>query len=515
MQKFQQEIDLLLSQRKYSLAIKKVKSKQRKHLLNAELTRLEGIVYLHQNKLILAEKSLIKANKIDPKNDVVMNNIAYIKQQKTEYEFAKQWLKKSIAINPFSIDAYHQLGILNSLQHDYEEAERCYRQVLKISPGHNDCLINLAVLLKNKGEVDSAIKYLHESLNINPFQPQIYWVLANLKVYHFTQTEKEMVNMMLSQDISQKDRESLLFTQAKILEDEGEYKESFQTLKKANTIKYHSFKRKPIDWYAKLQEIKSVFTNEYVARNQNTHVEKYTPVLIAGMPRSGSTLLEQILASHSEVTGASELKYLHQLVTKHSSEYPYCFRQYNSQDYHLLAEKYLSLTKRWYQSTNYYTDKMPRNINYAGVLLLAFPNSRLIHTQRNEMDVCLSVYKQYFESGCEYSYDMTELVSYYKFQDQLARHWKSLFPDRVMSVKYENVVSDIENEIRHVLNFLNLDFDKNCLNFHQTKRDIKTASAGQVTQKIYKSATQYYLKYGNALEEISELLKQPFEPLNQ
>jgi len=510
MQIFQQTINQLLAQQKYTLAEKKIKANLKGQPKNPEFIRLLGIVQLHQNKFSLAEKCFNRVLAIDNKYTPAMTNLAYIKQQKGNYIEAHQWLQKSLRLNPGSVETNHQLGIVNNLLNNFEQAEFYFKQALIINPNHNASRLNLAVLLKNKGEIDSAITHLHHSLSINPLQPQVYWLLANLKSYQFDQSEKDMVGLLLSKVTDHKDKEALLFTQAKILESENKYSESFTVLKQANDLKHEGLKRNSVDWPSLLDAIKEVFTAEYVARHQNQQKMAVTPVLIAGMPRSGSTLIEQILASHSKITGASELNYLTDLVDKVPQGYPYGFKQYQQKDYQQLADNYLALTANWSKHTSYFTDKMPGNINYAGVLLLAIPNARLIHTRRNPMDVCLSVYKQNFENRNNYSYNLNELVSYYKFQELLAEYWQILFPERVISVNYEQVIEYTEQEVRSMLSFLDLEFESDCLEFYRTKRHIRTASAGQVTQKIYKTATNYYKNYGDSLNQLADLLNQPF-----
>lgn len=510
MEEFKQQIDWLISQGQLKQASKKIQTALKKQPKNSELVRLEGIINLHQNKPALAERNFKRALVLNKQNATAMANLAFIQQQKKAYKESEEWLLKAIEINPDFIDAHHQLGIVANAQNKHGLAEAQFRHVLELYPSHNDCLVNLAILLKNKGELEQAINYLHQALAINPMQPQVYWVLANMKTYRFSKTEVDMVDLLLTKKLSPQDMEALLFTRAKILEDAKKYKESFEVLKRANQTVYRSFQRKQVDWYSEWLKISAVFTPDYVSRHQNTEEQNLQPVLIAGMPRSGSTLIEQILASHHQITGASELKYLGDLVNKIPQAYPSGLVDFKRNQFISLGRDYLDLTQQWTKTTQYFTDKMPRNINWAGVLLMAVPSARLIHSRRHPMDVCLSAYKQKFEHANEYTYDLTELVNYYQFQEKLAAHWKKLFPDRVIQVNYEDIITDTEAEIRKILAFLQLDFDPACLKFYETERVIKTASAAQVTQKIYNSAQHYYLRYGDSLDELNNLLNQPF-----
>lgn len=512
MQDFQQEINTLLANKKYKLATKKIKQRQKKQPQDPELIRLMAVVYIHQNKLLMAEKILQKAISVKPDYTPALNNMAFVQFNKGDYDRARILLEKSLKIYPTSLEAHHQLGNIYNIQENYKQAEFHFNQAINIEPKHNLSRANLAILLKNRGEIDAAVTHLKLALAINPEQPQLYWILANLKSYTFSQTEKDMVKLLLGKTTSGKDKEALLFTTAKLLEDDKQYEKSFRILKQANAEKHNNLQHKATDWPALLSDIKALFTSDYVRQNQIVQGDNNcaTPILIAGMPRSGSTLIEQILASHSQISGASELTYLNDLLTKEPMKYPERFKEYGQKDFQELGQKYLSLTQRWYKRTNNFTDKMPNNINHAGILLMAIPQAKLIHSRRNPMDVCLSVFKQNFEQGNAYSYELAELVQYYKFQEKVAELWENLFPGRVIRVDYEHIIEQTEQQIRKLLDFLSLSFEDECLTYYKTKRIIGTASAGQVTQKIYKKGIGYFKNYGAALQQLDYLLKLPF-----
>lgn len=510
-QGLQVEIDELLAQRKFQKALKKTKSLQKKMPKESEFVRLEGIVHLHQKQVSLAEKKFKKALTISPNNFSAKTNLAFVYYLNKKLLDAKSLYIESLSSMPNNIEANCQLGHVGVALNDWSLAEKQFKRTLSINPNHMESLVNLALLLKNNGEIEESIVYFKHALDINPFQADIYWTLANLKTYQFTSEEKAVVEQMIKQVSNPKEQSDLLFTKAKFLEDDGLYDLSFESLKVANFIKYQTFETKPQNWSAKLSAIKTVFTASFVEQCQTNKLSNIYPVLIAGMPRSGSTLIEQILASHSAITGASELDFLGdwvaQKTTQDKREYPESLVSSTVKEFEQLALQYKEDTAVWWKQTPCFTDKMPNNIRYAGAFLMAFPEAKVIHTQRNAMDVCLSAYKQNFEMGNQYSFDLKNLVAYYNFQDSLAKHWASLFPNRFITVSYESVIEDVESETRRLLTFLGFEYEKACHDFYKTKRSIRTASAGQVTQKIYKTATQYYKKYGDSIKELSELLE--------
>ncbi|WP_154222434.1 tetratricopeptide repeat-containing sulfotransferase family protein [Marinicella rhabdoformis] len=511
MQSIQIEVDQLLAQKKYQKALKKVKGWQKKQPKSEEYVRLEGIVHLHQRRLLLAEKCFKKALNMKPDYVNAMSNLAFIYYANKKHNKAASVLKKAIEIKPDDIESNNQLAHVATALKDWTLAERQHRKTLAIEPRHMESLVNLAMLLKNNGDIEQATIFFRKALDINPFQPEIYWTLANLKTYTFSKEEKLIVEQMIEKTSDYKKLSALYFTKARYLEDDGNYEESFNALKQGNAIKFNSFKKQETDWDKLLCDIKAVFTPEFVEDNQCQKECESLPVLIAGMPRSGSTLIEQILASHSKITGASELEYLGEWIEQQEKDigrsYPSVFSSGGKIVFEQLSQNYQQLTKLWWDESKCFTDKNPANILYVGAFLMAFPKAKVIHSKRNAMDVCLSAFKQNFEKGNEYSFNLHELVAYYKFQESLADLWKSLFPTQVISVEYESVLADIKAETIRILDFLGFDYEEACLRFYETKRSIRTASAGQVTQKLYQSANQHFKKYGDSLTELAKLLE--------
>jgi hypothetical protein len=238
-----------------------------------------------------------------------------------------------------------------------------------------------------------------------------------------------------------------------------------------------------------------------------------TPILIVGLPRSGSTLLEQILASHSQLDATHELGDLTRSVQtlrrrSHNQErFPEFLGKTRAAGWSRIGREYLKRTARYRQGAPYFVDKNPNNFIFAGVVKLAMPNAKVINARRHPLDSCLGAYKQLFASGQPFTYDMTELGEYYLQYQRLMDHWHSVMPGFVLDVHYEDVVSDLETQVRRLLDFCGLPFEEACLNFHETKRAVKTASSEQVRQPIYSSSLNRWRNYEAHLDALVHILE--------
>ena len=504
----QQDIDLLLQQQQYSSAHKLLKSLIKKNKKDPELYRLIGIVFLHEKKLLQSEKSFKQALVLDKNHEQTLLNLAFIKQIKADYITGIKLVSRVLEISPDSVEAHYLMANLFKAQNNFEKAEVHFLKTLELQPQYIDCLLNYALLLKNNGKTEQAVEQIHKALAINPYQPQVYWMLADLKTYKFKNDEILFIEQMLEKVTYHRDIQTLLFAKAKYLEDNKKYKKSFDILTKANEIKFISFNRAPTDWKKLYNEIKKIFQNKYDDFNQaQISDNENIPIFIAGMPRSGSTLVEQIVATHSKVTGASELLALKNIMQDLKGGFPHGLTNLNNKQLMQLGENYLINTSKYHKETNIFTDKYHANFIYLGFILMTNPNARFIHTKRNSMDVCLSTFKQNFAQGNEYSFNLKELVDYHFFEKKMVKIWKKYFPKQIHTVKYEKVVKNPDLQIRKLLDFLNLEFELNCMNFYKTKRSINTASAAQVSQPIYKKAVKHYKKYGDSLKELKSMIK--------
>ena len=276
----------------------------------------------------------------------------------------------------------------------------------------------------------------------------------------------------------------------------------------------------PVEHELHLERVKEVFSSEFVASHAETGLREQGPIFIVGLPRSGSTLVEQILASHSQVEGTAELPNLAAIATgtgRYRNDglvYPHTANILSSRDFEAYGKDYLKqVAHHRVEGTPFFIDKMPNNFIHVGWMKLTLPNARIINTRRHPIDSCLGAYKQLFAKGQDFTYDMFELSEFYRGYVDIMEHWHSVLPGHVLDVHYEDTVTDLETQVRKLLDFCGLPFEEQCLRFHETKRAVKTASSEQVRRPIYKDALGLWKKYGSALDPWREDLADIIEAL--
>jgi hypothetical protein len=264
-----------------------------------------------------------------------------------------------------------------------------------------------------------------------------------------------------------------------------------------------------------VDNIIEVFSPEFIAANQGSGVEDQSPIFILGLPRSGSTLQEQILASHSQVEGTRELPYISWLANRlhrppnkmSSAAYPQGAAELTRQHWQSIGEQFLQQAQRHRQTeAPFFIDKLPNNFIYVGLILLAMPNAKIINTVRNPIDNCFGCFKQLWAEGQHFTYDLEDLGRYYRDYHRLMAHWQQVFPHKIYSVHYENVVDNLEDNVQQLLDYCGLPMEQQCLRFHETERAVNTASSEQVRQPIYKSALAYWKHFDAHLQPLKTAL---------
>jgi tetratricopeptide (TPR) repeat protein len=376
---------------------------------------------------------------------------------------------------------------------DHERALALYRELLINAPRAADLQLSVAHSLKTLGRTQEAIDAYHAAAALRPSFGDAYWSLANLKTYRFT--PEEMARMRTEEaatGTARADRYHLCFAIGKGLEDDGEYAESFAYYERGNALKKAESRYRPEAVEREAQRQVAICTREFFAARQGVGSRSPDPIFIVGLPRSGSTLIEQILASHSKIEGTMELADIPRLVLELQGRepdngeprYPRSLAQLKPEELRRLGDKYINDTRAYRTDRPYFIDKMPNNFRHVGLIHLILPRAKIIDARREPMACCFSNFKQLFASGQEFTYSLEDIGRYYRNYVQLMSHWDEALPGKVLRIQHEELVDDLEGNVRRLLDHLEVEFEPACLDFHLTQRSIRTASSEQVRQPI-------------------------------
>lgn len=398
---------------------------------------------------------------------------------------------------------------------NFDEALQTYDTVLKAMPGNPNIHLARGHALKTVGRTDDAVEAYRTAYRSKPEFGDAYWSLANLKTYRFSDEEiQQMGAQQKLKTTSLEDRYHLAFALGKAFEDRKDYEQSFYYYDLGNSLKKgevnYSADRTTADFRRQME----VCTPELFEAKRDMGHPAPDPIFIVGLPRSGSTLIEQILASHSQVDGTMELPNI--LATAHrlngrrrvyeEPRYPGILPELTAEQLEQLGQRYIEDTKIHRAGAPFFIDKMPNNFRHIGLIHLILPNARIIDARRHPMACCFSGYKQLFAEGQEFTYSLEDVGRYYRDYVALMDHWDEVLPDRVLRVRYEDVVADLETQVRRLLDFLGLPFEQACLDFHKTERSVRTASSEQVRQPLYKSGVEQWRHYEPWLGPLKETL---------
>ena len=387
---------------------------------------------------------------------------------------------------------------------DHERALALYRELLADAPQAADLHLSVAHSLKTLGRTVEAINAYHDAAAARPSYGDAWWSLANLKTYKFT--DDEVARMRAEEaapTIQLEDRYHLCFALGKALEDRGDYAESYGYYERGNALKKSEsrYRPEPVERTARLQT--EFCTREFFSARQGVGCDSADPIFIVGLPRSGSTLIEQILASHSKVEGTMELADIPRIVVdlqgreleSDNPRYPRVLTELKPEEFRRLGEKYISDTRVYRTDRPRFIDKMPNNFRHLGLIHLILQNAKIIDARREAMACCFSNFKQLFASGQEFTYSIEDIARYYRMYVDLMAHWDAVLPGKVLRVEHEQVVDDLEGSVRRILDFCALEFEPACVEFHKTERSIRTASSEQVRQPIFREGLDQWKNF--------------------
>jgi tetratricopeptide (TPR) repeat protein len=460
----------------------------------AEAYNNMGNALKEQGKLEEAIDAYSKALATKPGYAQACNNMGITLQGQGKLEEAIEFYSEALAIKPDYAEAYYNIGNALNEQGKLEEAIEAYSKALAIKSDYAEVYNNMGNALKEQGKLEEAIEAYNKALAIKPDYAEAYRNVSTVTKYNSDSAQISEVEALLQEtDLNDSDRCNLLYTYAKIWEDLGDLSAAFDNYVAGGELRQKLVAYEFSQDEQLLGRIKQTAPQfKDVILNVSDEPIRHTPIFILGMPRSGTTLVEQIVSSHSEITGAGELPYVskfgHQLATSLTAP---TIEAVSACREHYLAE----LAKRA-DGRALITDKMPQNFWYVALICAAFPEARIIHVRRNAEATCWSNFKHYFASkGLGYSYNLSDTIKYYGLYKNLMHFWSQSYSDRIYNLDYDKLTEVQEPEIRRLIEYLELNWEDACLVPQNNKRSVKTASQQQVRQKIYKGSSQAWRKY--------------------
>jgi tetratricopeptide (TPR) repeat protein len=415
---------------------------------------------------------------------------------------AEEAVQHVLNIDSDRSEARMLLGDIFAKDNRFQAALEQYNLVLEKTPDNVVALSQKATVLKTLGEQDQAVEVYRRCMQLDNNYGEAAWSLSNLKTYRFSDAEVSQIQAALAEgSLTDKSKVHFNYALGKAYEHRKDWDSAFACYAAGNQVQKQLVSWSADDFSQLVDRTIETFSTEFIAQSAGAGVDDGAPIFILGLPRSGSTLQEQILASHSQVEGTRELPYIPWLANRlhrqpnamASQPYPLGVTELGAQDWYSLGEQFMAQAQRHRQTdAPLFIDKLPNNFIYIGLILLAMPNAKIVNTMRHPIDNCFGCFKQLWAEGQHFSYDLNDLGRYYRDYQRLMAHWQKVFPGKVYSVQYENVVDDLEGNVEKLLAYCGLPLEQACLRFHETERAVNTASSEQVRQPIYKSAVAYW-----------------------
>jgi len=443
-------------------------------------------------------------------------NLAIVLHRRNEPARALAEVERLLAADPRNPGYRNLVAVILSRVGEYERSSRMYAELLKEYPRNAKVWLSYGHVLKTEGRQDESIAAYQRAITHDPAFGEAYWSLANLKTFRFSDADlAAMLAGVSDPSVDEVNRVHLHFALGKAYEDASDYAASFEHYAKGNAL--HRA-RNPYDADAntrRIERFKSVFTREFFAARAGCGCPATSPIFIVGMPRAGSTLLEQILSSHSAVEGTTELPEMITMArelrglaeSEDIGAYAEVLTTMSADALRGLGERYLERT-RVHRKTDrpHFIDKMPNNFLHVAMIRLALPNAKIIDARRHPMACCFSNFKQHYARGQRFSYDLTDMGRFYRDYVMLMAHYDDALPGRIHRVFYEQIVEDTEAEVRRLLDYCGLPFEAACLRFFETERPVRTASSEQVRQPIYRDALEQWRHYEGWLDPLKRAL---------
>jgi len=456
---------------------------------------------------------------LDSNNVEAYNALGNVLRIQDQHDRAVTCFEKSLAIQPTHADSRRNFSLVSNdlgvvankvgLSHD---AIRHFRRAVELADANPEAHINLGITLEQTGKLDQAASSFKKAISAKPDFAQAHYNLAHLRNHRSTTGEIDAMQSLFDQPGTSDSEQTLLaYGIGEAHHKLENYDKAFESFATGHRLKKKTTSFNLADQIRFFESSIEVFNPGFFDQHRKSGCEDKTPIFILGMPRSGTSLTEQILASQSTVFGAGEQIYLPELVKESAltaaSPYPRSAATLPHMKFRHLGEAYVRKLRSHSGQAARISDTTPMNFLYVGLVAAALPNARIIHCVRDPMDTCLSIFMHPLSTPHSYAHELDDLGAFYKLYQRLMAHWHSMLPGRIHDVKYEKMVGDSDTEIRALLNYCDLPFEKACLNFHETERTIRTPSAGQVRQPIYNNSIQRWKHYEKHLGPLKDLFK--------
>lgn len=465
---------------------------------------------LEDAELLLHSASLLAKDNIPVHIDYIQ-----VLRKRQQHARAEEQARLLLAREP-SNPQFQSIYAVQCMQSgQFEEALTTFDELLKVLPNDPITLTSRGHALKTKGEAENAIASYQQAIAAYPRHGEAYFSLANLKTYRFSDAEiQQMVELQQDDNLSFMERVHVCFALGKAYEDIKDTEQSFTFYDRGNQLKKSQSRYDAEQNTDELGLQKKYVTAELLKRNGGAGHASPDPIFILGMPRAGSTLIEQILSSHSQVDGTLELPNvlsLSQKLRRHSIDgvtpgYPQVLEKLTEDEFTQFGKDFIEDTRIHRQGAPYFIDKMPNNFRHVGLIKMMLPNAKIIDARRNPLDCCFSGFKQLFAEGQEFSYSLEDVGQYYRDYIELMAHWDEVLPGFVLRVHNEDVIDDLETQVKRMLEFCGLPFEQACIDFHKTQRNVRTPSSEQVRKPVNRSGVDQWMKYDSYLGPLKSAL---------
>ncbi|MCP5129834.1 MAG: sulfotransferase [Pseudomonadales bacterium] len=482
---------------------------------HVDALRMLGLIAAAAGDLDEAENLLRQALAAAPDHVPAMFELGRVLKELERPDEAIEIFRELIRQQPDNAKAHYRLAGVLAPAAMTEQSAAAYRRCLELDPAHAGAWLGLGHMLKTLGKQSEGIAAYRRCLELEPEFGEAWFSMANLKTYHFTDAEiAQMQQRLESETVGEASRVNFLFALAKAYEDRKDYASAWRYYEEGNSKQRLLVSYDPVLTETVNDELVEYFNADFFSEREGQGNPDPSPIFVLGMPRSGSTLVEQIIASHSRVEGTSELPYIGRLTKSlnrnraDGMRYPRVLTELEPRHLNRLGQNYLDMARMHrVEGTPRFIDKMPNNFPLVGFIHAILPNAKIIDARRHPMDACTGNLRQLYARGQTFSYDQTDIGEYYLQYQRMMDHWDTVLPGKVLHVQYEDVVADLETQVQRILQYLELPWEDACLNFHDTERAVRTASSEQVRQPIYTSGIGFWRNYESHLEELKEVLE--------